>query len=212
MVHVVVRRGAAAGAVELRPALLAFRAGIDVHAGELLRDIHVNGLVEHAALPELLLADELMAGIDVAVRRDRNVLVTGAAATQALDHARALIEIDHEVEEGKRLAFLFALEHDVGQAVVLCLDLRQIVLGEVVAAARISRYRLDGQTVEARVRDAQHVVGEIQIMRGKRAACIVVEVRVALVDERLELRNDGVIAAGACDGLAELIVDLAAAV
>ena len=49
-------------------------------------------------------------------------------------------------------------------------------------------------------------------MRGKRAACIIVEVRVALIDERLELRNDGVIAAGACDGLAELIVDLAAAV
>ena len=45
-------------------------------------------------MPELLLADELVAGIDVAVRRDGNVLVAGAAAAQTLDHARALIQID----------------------------------------------------------------------------------------------------------------------
>ena len=96
-----------------------------------------------------------MAGIDIAVRRDGHIFIARAAAAQTLDHARTLIEVDHEVEEGKRLAFLFALEHDVGQAVVLCLDLRQVVLGEIVAAARISRYRLDGQAVEARIRNAQ---------------------------------------------------------
>ena len=49
-------------------------------------------------------------------------------------------------------------------------------------------------------------------MRGERAACIVVEVRVALVHQRLELRHDGVIAARTGYRLAELVVDLTAAV
>ena len=126
---VVVRRGAAAGAVELRPALLALRTGIDVHACEFLRDVHVKGLIEHAALLELILADKLVAGIDVAVRRYGYILVARTAAAQTLDNARTLIQIDHEVEEGKRLAFLLTLEHDIGQTVVLSLDFGQIVLG-----------------------------------------------------------------------------------
>ena len=80
MVHVVVCCRAATRAVELRPALLALRTRIDVHAGKLLRDVHIEGLVEHTALLELILADKLVAGIDIAVRRYGYILIARAAA------------------------------------------------------------------------------------------------------------------------------------
>ena len=101
MVHVVVCCRAAARAVELRPALLALRTRIDVHAGKLLRDVHIEGLVEHTALLELILADKLVAGIDVAVRRYGYILIARTAAAQTLNNARTLIQIDHEVEEAE---------------------------------------------------------------------------------------------------------------
>ena len=91
------------------------------------------------------------------------------------------------MEEGKRFAFLLTLEHDIGQTVVLGLDLRQIVLGQVVSAARVCRYRLNGKTVKTCICNTQHILSKIEVVRSERAARVVIEVRVALVHQRLNL-------------------------
>ena len=82
MVHIVICRRASARAVELCPAFLTPGARINIHASKAGRDVHIERLVEYAALLEFLLADKLVAGIDVAVRRDRDATVARAAAAQ----------------------------------------------------------------------------------------------------------------------------------
>ena len=40
-----------------------------------------------------------MAGIDITLRSDSNILVAAAASAKSLDSTRSLIKIDHEMEE-----------------------------------------------------------------------------------------------------------------
>ena len=50
-----------------------------------------------------------MAGIDIALRSDGNILVAAAASAESLYCARTLIKIDHEMEEVEARTVLLSL-------------------------------------------------------------------------------------------------------
>ena len=84
-------RRAAATAVKTRPAVSALLAGIDIAGREVVLDCGVLDAVVDVAEQELLLADELVAGVEIAPRRDGHVLGAGAAAGNALINARTAL-------------------------------------------------------------------------------------------------------------------------
>ena len=98
--------------VQSCPAIAAL--GVSVHvAGD---EIRLNFCVRHAcpdiAEAEFFVADELVAGVEVAPRSDGHVLCAGAAARNALVNARAAGEINHVVVERERFAGAAALQHE----------------------------------------------------------------------------------------------------
>ena len=98
--------GASAGAVEPCPAVPAGFPGVDVAAHEFILDGGVLDAVEDVAQQVLLVADELVAGIQVAPGGDGHVLGAAAAAGNALVDAGAALQVDHVVVEGEGLALL----------------------------------------------------------------------------------------------------------
>ena len=90
---------AAAGAVEARPALAALFLGKNIVGCEFLLQISIEGAVKDAAHAVAFAADELVAGVDVAIGGHGNVLIAGAAAGEALAQAGAAGQIHIEVEE-----------------------------------------------------------------------------------------------------------------
>ena len=69
----------------------------------------VNRIVKHAAHLPLVHAHELMAGIDITLRSDSNILVAAAASAESLDSTRSLIKVDHEMEEIEARTVLLSL-------------------------------------------------------------------------------------------------------
>src|SRR5699024_8804021 len=96
---------ASAGAVKAGPAAAALLPGIDVQGGKTAGELLVKASVIYAAQLIVLVAHELVAGVDVPVGRDGHILAPGAAAPQPLDDAGALGQVHVEVEEvGLRVA------------------------------------------------------------------------------------------------------------
>ena len=89
----------AAGAIELCPAVTAVFLAVDICFRKIQLHVGVEGPVVQVAHFELFHSDELMAGINVALRSNCNIFVAATAAAQTLDRARSLVEIDHKVEE-----------------------------------------------------------------------------------------------------------------
>lgn len=86
---------------------------VDVYLREICLDIVVECSVIKVAHFPLLYSNELVAGVDIAVRLHRNVVVAAAAAAQALYRAGTGVEVHHEVEEVELV--LGAVRHDVAQ-------------------------------------------------------------------------------------------------
>lgn len=95
-----------AAAVELGPAVLALGLVIYSGPGEVILHLLVDGEIEYIAHLPLLMTNELMAGIYITIGSDGYIFIAAAAASQALDGAGTLIQIDHEVIEVKALAGL----------------------------------------------------------------------------------------------------------
>ena len=104
-------RRAAAGAVKPCPAVITLPAGIDIAFAELLLHVGIGHAVPDIAHPVGLVADELMTGIELALRRDGEVFCTGAAARDALINARTVVEVDHIMIERNRSPLFFSREH-----------------------------------------------------------------------------------------------------
>ena len=105
------------------------------------------------------------------------------------------------------LSLLAACLHDIGQAIVLGIDLVQISLGQLVAAAVLSRNRLNRQAVKALVCNMYDILCKVQVLAGEGTTCVVVQLGITLLDQLLELGHDDIVAAGARNGLAHLVVD-----
>ena len=202
---------AAAGAVELGPAVLALRAGVGVAVLELIPHGGVGDALPDVAHPVLGVADELVAGVQVAPGGHGHVLGAGAAARNALVDAGAAGQVDHVMVEGKAAALAVALDHFLGQDLILLLQDGQVGLGQGAGVVRLADHRLHAQLSETEVCHVEDVVGEVGVEVGVGAAHVVALVA-ALPDELLELGHDGVIAAVARVVLAEAVVDLLAAI
>jgi hypothetical protein len=87
-VKVVRIRHAAAAAVKLSKTIFALFFRIDIAVSEIIRNLRPYNSFVHIAHKELLLAYELVAGIDIPPGRHRQVLRSRAAPGQSLRHAR----------------------------------------------------------------------------------------------------------------------------
>ena len=121
-IHQQVGGGAAAAAIEARPALPAGGTGVDVLFGKLAGDVHVEGAVKHIPHAVLLLPHKLVAGVDVSVWSDGHILTARSAAPKALDDTGALGQVHIEVEE----VHVLPAHELLGQFFVLRLHLLQI--------------------------------------------------------------------------------------
>ena len=168
------------------------------------------------ALPDVAhqvlgVADELVAGVEVAPGGDGHVLGAGAAAGDALVDAGAAGEVDHVMVEGEAAALAVALYHLLGEDLVLLLEDGQVLGGEGAGVGGLGDDRLHAQLREAEVGHVEDVVGEVGVVVGVGAAHVIVLVA-ALFHELLKLRHDGVIAAVACVVLAEAVMDFLTAI
>ena len=83
-------RVAAARAEEPRPAVATFLLVEHVALAEVLRELRTRDALAERAEAVALAADELMAGIEIAVFRDGEILMARAAARKALRDAGAV--------------------------------------------------------------------------------------------------------------------------
>ena len=91
---------------------------------------------------------ELMTWEDITVRGDSYIIVTAAAASQALDSAWTLIEIEHEVEEIELFAILFVFEELQCKLFVLGKYSREILFCKSLDII-VAHNRLNGYLVKA---------------------------------------------------------------
>ena len=202
---------AAAGAVQLCPAVLTLLAGVGVAVLELIPHSGVGNALPDIAQQVLGVTHELVAGVQIAPRGNSHVLGAGAAAGDALIDAGAAGQVDHVVVEGKASALAVALDHLLGKDLVLLLQDGQVGLSQGAGVAGVADHRFHAQLGKAEVCHVEDIVGKVGVKVGIGAAHIVVLVA-ALLDELLELGHDAVVAAVACAVHAETVVDLLAAV
>ena len=89
------------------------------------------------------MTDKLMAGIDIAVRGNGNILIAAATTTKPLDGAGALIQIDHKVIEVEVFARrLLILYNQLGEPLILGKNIRQIFISKRIGLLRIGHNRL----------------------------------------------------------------------
>ena len=79
----------ATAAVKFCKTASALFFGVNITAFEFVHDVRTHNAFVHVAHQELLVADELMAGIKIAPWCYRQILCTRAAAGKALCHTRA---------------------------------------------------------------------------------------------------------------------------
>ena len=168
------------------------------------------------ALPDVAhqvfgVAHKLVAGVQVAPGGHGHVLGAGAAAGDALIDAGAAGQVDHVVVEGKASALAVALDHLLGQDLVLLLQDGQIFCGQGAGVTGLGHHRLHAQLGKAEVRHVEDVVGKVGVVVSVGAAHVVVLVA-ALLHELLELGHDGVVTAAAGIVLAEAVVHFLAAI
>ena len=132
---------ATAGAVELCPAVLAFGTAVSVAACEPVAEFRVLNAVVDITHLVCVVADELVAGIEVAPRCDGEILCAGAAACDPLIDAGTACEVEHIVVEGKRSAFLKAPDHKSCKLFVLLENYGQVFFGYRRRAGRFCNYR-----------------------------------------------------------------------
>ena len=102
-VVVIVVCAAPARADELRKAVFALLAREEAAPRKLGADLFIERAFKDAAHLPLIIPRELVAGVDVAVRDDGEVLVPRAAGGNALRKARPAFKVDVEVEEVEAL-------------------------------------------------------------------------------------------------------------
>ena len=112
-------RRASAGAVQLCPAVGAFRVRINVAGAEFVLNLFVCDPVPYVAETEFFISHKLVAGIKITPRRDCHVLRPGAAAGYPLVNAGTSGQIDHVVIEGERLSGTLPLKHQLRKLLVL---------------------------------------------------------------------------------------------
>ena len=208
----VVRIGrTASAAVEPGIAVPALFLGIDIAELELVPHRRIHDALIHIAQLEVLQARELMAGVNVSVRRNGKILCSGTAAGQTLGHAGSLAQVKHKVEEGKASALFLPLNIFLCQKVILLQNHRQILLPDGVGCLIRRHHRLHGKLCKAQVGVVQHICGKIRIIACEGSPDEVVLISPLLL-EVSELRDDDIVAALSVPGRAHPVIHFFSAV
>ena len=168
-VEVIVVRIAPARADELRKKVPALLAREETALRELRPYLGVQFALKDVAHLPFFFARELVAGIDVAVRDDGEILVPRAAGGDALFKAGSPLEVDVEVEEIESFPLLFPLDVLVAEDFVLLRDLREMFLFDL----EVGDVRDDGlhrEGIESLVGEEEHVLGKVEVL-GREGAC-----------------------------------------
>ena len=104
-VEVIVIRAAAARANELCKAIFAFFTGEQARIFKQLSRVFARNAFVYAAHADFFVPCKLMAGIQIAIRRNRKIFVARPASGYAFGKERPAFEIDIEVEEVEPLSF-----------------------------------------------------------------------------------------------------------
>ena len=206
-------RRATARAPQARAAVRAFGAGEHIGGAESLSDVGARDARGEISHQEIFFADELMAGIELAGRGDREILRTRAAARKPLVNTRSVFKIEHVVVEHERCTFLSFLDHALGEELVLAHDDREILFGQRVGRVRRADDGFHAQPVEAEGEHGVDILHEIGIEVSEGAADIVFfSDGFARGLQGEEFGDDDLEAPYAPHGLAEAVVDFLSAV
>ena len=163
----------AAAAEEFCPTVAAFFLTENVRAAEFFRQLGIFHAIKYVAEHVVFASGELMARIEIAVGRHCKIFMTGTAAAESFGYARAVFEVDIEMEEEKAFAFFLAFQIDFREFIVFGENRRQVFFSEAVRRV-FKHYRFYGQNIEAFVRHAQYVFGKVHIAVGECAAQIII--------------------------------------
>ena len=200
---------AAAGAVELGPAVGAFGLGVDIAGGKLALYLRVIEPVPDIAQLEALLPHELVAGVQVAPGGHGHVLRAGAAAGDALVDAGPAV--DHVVVEGEGPSFPIPLPHQLRQLLVLLLHDLDVLGREGGGIVGGADHGLHAELGEAQLQHLPDVLHKVGVQVGEGAAHVVV-LAAAGLHQLLELGHDPLPAAVAGIVHPEAVVNLLAPV
>lgn len=121
-----------------------------------------------------------MTWVNIALRCNRNILVSTAAAAQTFDGAWTLVKVDHKVEEVEELAVLAFFDDNLCQFFILGINLRQVLFGQRIRQLWIGDNRLDGNLFKALFVEVQDIVGKVLVVLGEGAADVVLSVAALL--------------------------------
>ena len=94
---------------EFCEAITAFFTGEQARVFELFTDIRAHNPLGYAAHTEFVVSDKLMAGVQIAVRGNGEILVAGTARGNTLRKTRPAFQIHVKMEEVKPFPFGIAL-------------------------------------------------------------------------------------------------------
>ena len=147
---------------------------VDVAVGKLLLCLPVGDALPDVAQLEGLLADELVAGVQVAPGGHRHVLRAAAAAGNPLVNAGTAGQVDHVVVEGEGSSLFVPLQHQLGQFFVLFQHNGQVLLGQLRGITLGADHRLHAQLRKAQIQHLLDVLQKIRVGMGKGTPHIVV--------------------------------------
>ena len=123
--------------------------------------------MKHISQNELLIADKLMAGIELPPRRYPQVLATASTAGKPFGHTGTSGQINVEVEEMEISAFSVAFQQKLRQLIVLLKQSGQILFTKGIIVLRLRHHRFHRNLLKAKVCQLFHILGEVQIVSGK---------------------------------------------
>ena len=202
---------ASARAVELSPAVRAFRLRVYVAVSELLLQFFVSYTFPDVAQLVSGVGHELVAGIQVAPRGDCHVLSAGTAAGYPLEYAGTAGKVYHVVVERKGPALALSFKHKLRKLFVLFLYDLHIAVRERAGIVRSADNWLHGELRKAEPKHFFYVLKEVRILMGKGAAHVVALVS-ALFHKSLKSRHYSLPAAVSRVVHSVAVVDFLAAV
>ena len=114
--------------------------------------------------------DELVAGVDIAIGRDRSIFGACAAAGDALAQTGSPLHIDHEMEEIEPTPVLALMQIIICQLIILSKNALQMRFQNAVWTFCGQDNRLQGKLAETFIQQGLYILRKIQIVSGEGTA------------------------------------------
>ena len=170
---VIIVRTASSAAYEFRKTVFTALSREQAVRSELFSDCGVKLAFVNVAHQKLFLSRELVTGVNIAVRHDREILVARAAGGNLFVKANPAFEVDVEMEKIETFALFMLFEVSIAQRFVL-----GKYFGNMLFLYRKVVYLRDdglhGYAVETVFGKEQHVLGKVEIAGGESSADVII--------------------------------------